>query len=189
MSKKGKSIPGLFGEYIHYDEKGNKIGKSVPGLFGEYINYDNKGNKVGKSIPGLFGDYITYDKKGNKISRSDKGLFGEYYTNGKNGKSTSTPGLFGEMHHEEGGCYVATAVYGSYDCPEVWILRRYRDYYLYNRNYGRLFIKVYYKVSPTLVKIFGKNKYFIKFFRSILNKKIKKLKEMGYEDTKYKDLF
>src|SRR5699024_12626084 len=22
-----------------------------------------------------------------------------------------------------GGCYVATAVYGSYDCPEVWTLR------------------------------------------------------------------
>ena len=27
-----------------------------------------------------------------------------------------------------GGCYVATAVYGSYDCPEVWVLRRYRDF-------------------------------------------------------------
>ena len=25
------------------------------------------------------------------------------------------------------GCYVATCVYGSYDCPEVWILRRFRD--------------------------------------------------------------
>ena len=26
-----------------------------------------------------------------------------------------------------GPCYVATAVYGSYDCPEVWTLRRFRD--------------------------------------------------------------
>lgn len=26
-----------------------------------------------------------------------------------------------------GGCYVATAVYGSYDCPQVWTLRRFRD--------------------------------------------------------------
>ena len=25
------------------------------------------------------------------------------------------------------GCYVATAVYGSYDCPEIWTLRRFRD--------------------------------------------------------------
>ena len=27
-----------------------------------------------------------------------------------------------------GGCYVATCIYGSYDCPQVWTLRRYRDY-------------------------------------------------------------
>ena len=26
-----------------------------------------------------------------------------------------------------GGCYVATCVYGSYDCPQVWTLRRFRD--------------------------------------------------------------
>lgn len=25
------------------------------------------------------------------------------------------------------GCYIATCVYGSYDCPQVWILRRFRD--------------------------------------------------------------
>ena len=28
---------------------------------------------------------------------------------------------------KKGGCYVATAVYGSYDCPQVWTLRRVRD--------------------------------------------------------------
>ncbi|AZA83149.1 hypothetical protein C1637_19580 [Chryseobacterium lactis] len=27
----------------------------------------------------------------------------------------------------QGACYIATAVYGSYDCSEVWILRRFRD--------------------------------------------------------------
>ena len=26
------------------------------------------------------------------------------------------------------GCYIATAVYGSYDCPQVWTLRRYRSH-------------------------------------------------------------
>ena len=44
----------------------------------------------------------------------------------------------------KGGCYVATAVYGSYDCPEVWTLRRYRDYSLAETWYGRAFIKLYY---------------------------------------------
>ena len=52
-------------------------------------------------------------------------------------------------------CYVATAVYGSYDCPEVWILRRYRDYTLAETWYGRAFIHTYYAISPTLVKWFG----------------------------------
>ena len=54
-----------------------------------------------------------------------------------------------------GGCYVATAVYGSYDCPQVWTLRRYRDYTLAETWLGRLFILLYYAISPTLVKWFG----------------------------------
>ena len=32
-----------------------------------------------------------------------------------------------ETHGKKQGCYIATCVYGSYDCPQVWILRRYRD--------------------------------------------------------------
>ena len=88
-----------------------------------------------------------------------------------------------------GGCYVATAVYGSYDCPEVWLLRRYRDYYLDKNFFGRLFIKIYYAISPTLVKWFGKAKWFKKLIKPILEKKIKKLKELGYSDTEYDDKY
>ena len=55
------------------------------------------------------------------------------------------------------GCYIATCVYGSYDCPEVWALRRFRDETLENNRAGRLFISLYYAISPTLVKLFGKN--------------------------------
>ena len=50
---------------------------------------------------------------------------------------------------KSGGCYVATAVYGSYDCPEVWTLRRYRDYELDTTWYGRVFIKTYYAEEET----------------------------------------
>ena len=42
------------------------------------------------------------------------------------------------------GCYVATCVYGSYDCPQVWTLRRFRDDTLGSTWYGRTFIRVYY---------------------------------------------
>lgn len=87
------------------------------------------------------------------------------------------------------GCYVATCVYNSYDCPEVWRLRRYRDYYLDNHWWGKIFIKLYYSISPTLVKVFGKQKWFKSFTKKILDKKINKLDEEGYESTQYNDKY
>ena len=87
------------------------------------------------------------------------------------------------------GCYVATCVYGSYDCPQVWRLRRYRDYYLDNKWYGKLFIKFYYFVSPTIVKLFGKKEWFRRPIKKMLDKKLIKLEKEGYEDTAYNDKY
>lgn len=86
------------------------------------------------------------------------------------------------------GCYIATCVYGSYDCPEVWVLRRYRDAKLASSWYGRLFIKLYYFFSPTMVKLFGKSKWFHKIFKPKLDKLILSLSQQGYENTPYSDL-
>lgn len=86
-----------------------------------------------------------------------------------------------------GGCYVATAVYGSYDCPEVWTLRRYRDKDLAATWHGRAFIHIYYAISPTLVKWFGHTVWFKKMWRGKLDHMVKKLQDKGYEDTPYED--
>lgn len=85
------------------------------------------------------------------------------------------------------GCYVATAVYGSYDCPQVWTLRRYRDDRLAKTLLGRAFIRLYYAVSPTFVKLFGKTKWFNRLFKSYLDKTVKKLNDRGFENTAYND--
>lgn len=85
------------------------------------------------------------------------------------------------------GCYVATCVYGSYDCPEVWTLRRYRDNQLSKTWYGRLFIHSYYAISPTIVKLFGKTDWFKNMWRNKLDSMVINLKELGYEDTPYED--
>lgn len=85
------------------------------------------------------------------------------------------------------GCYIASCVYGSYDCPQVWILRRYRDANLGSSWFGRLFIKVYYTFSPLLVKMFGKTKWFKAIWKKYLDKKVQKLKDAGYESTPYND--
>lgn len=56
------------------------------------------------------------------------------------------------------GCYIATAIYGSYNSPEVLILRQFRDQTLQKYILGRLFISTYYFVSPMLSKTVRKNK-------------------------------
>lgn len=86
-----------------------------------------------------------------------------------------------------GGCYVATCVYGSYDCPQVWTLRRYRDNMLAATWYGRAFIKAYYAVSPTLVEWFGHTKWFKRMWKGKLDSMVAKLNAEGVEDTPYQD--
>ena len=51
-----------------------------------------------------------------------------------------------------GGCYIATMVYGDYDHPQVMVLRYYRDTYLAKRDWGKRFIRFYYKHSPGWVE-------------------------------------
>lgn len=99
-----------------------------------------------------------------------------YNSNGDNSSSESS-----------GGCYIATAVYGSYDCPQVWVLRRFRDYRLAKTWYGRAFIKTYYTISPTLVRLFGNSSWFIGLWKPRLDKMVNTLKEEGFDDTPYHD--
>jgi len=85
------------------------------------------------------------------------------------------------------GCYVATAVYGSYDCPEVWVLRRFRDYSLKQTAPGRAFIKLYYAASPHLVRRFGRLDAFGSLGKTCLNKLVGALQKRGYAATRYYD--
>lgn len=56
---------------------------------------------------------------------------------------------------KQSGCYIATAVYGSYDSPAVMSLRRFRDQRLSRSPLGRGMIRVYYAVSPGLASHFA----------------------------------
>ena len=51
-----------------------------------------------------------------------------------------------------GGCYIATMSYGSYDAPQVLILREFRDRFLNRFGAGRSFIAWYYRTSPNFVE-------------------------------------
>ena len=92
-----------------------------------------------------------------------------------------------QKKQQKDGCYIATSVYGSYDCPEVWVLRRYRDNILRMTWHGRIFIKAYYAISPKLVYWFGTTKLFKNLWKNILDKFVNKLMKQGVENTAYTD--
>ena len=67
------------------------------------------------------------------------------------------------------GCYIATMAYGSYDAPEVLVLRRFRDEKLNKTFLGRVFIANYYAFSPLLVKFVKKTGIAERFIRRKLD--------------------
>jgi hypothetical protein len=49
-----------------------------------------------------------------------------------------------------GGCFIATAAFGSKFEKQVQLLRRCRDLYLMPHTIGRVFVRVYYRYSPPM---------------------------------------
>lgn len=74
------------------------------------------------------------------------------------------------------GCYIATMAYGSYDAPEVLVLRRFRDEKLNKTFLGRVFIANYYAFSPLLVKFVRKTGIAEKFIRKKLDGFVNRLR-------------
>jgi len=55
------------------------------------------------------------------------------------------------------GCFIATAAYGSPSEYHVKILREFRDTYLIHTRYGKKFVDLYYKYTPTLANFMSEH--------------------------------
>lgn len=114
--------------------------------------------------------------------------YGSAEKEAENAEKTESEKTDEAKEEKKDGCYVATAVYGSYDCPQVWTLRRFRDNELAKSRLGRAFIIMYYAISPTLVKWFGETSWFRRMWRGRLDSLVESLQSKGVESTPYNDI-
>lgn len=63
-----------------------------------------------------------------------------------------------KKNEKKSGCFIATAVYGNYNAPQVIMLSEYRDQVLLKTFAGRLFVRFYYSISPTIATWLRKTK-------------------------------
>jgi len=79
---------------------------------------------------------------------------GNYEDSNVNSPSYNTPVNTGGGG---GGCFIATAAYGSLVEPHVKILRDFRDRFLITNTVGKSFVNLYYKYSPPLADFIAKH--------------------------------
>ena len=95
-----------------------------------------------------------YDSDGNitKISPTESTTAGDTDggTDNDGGNTDIIPETPKAESDDGGGCFIATAAYGSYLMPKVKVLRNFRDKYLLTNIVGQYFVEQYYHYSPPI---------------------------------------
>lgn len=75
----------------------------------------------------------------------------------------------GETYKEFNKCFIATAVYGDNNAPEVIALRHFRDETLATTAFGKAFIAAYYRLSPPIAVFLKHHELLSNIVRKMLN--------------------
>jgi hypothetical protein len=122
-----------------------------------------------------------YCDQGHDLRIPDQYRFIEGYTNRQTIAACPfcrTPYLYTDLPQEvkvqfnrargAGGCFIATAAYGTPLAPEINVLREWRDFKLRKSAGGKMFVKVYYVVSPSIALVIAKSEKLKYLTRKIL---------------------
>ena len=138
----------------------SNLNAKLEGTYTIILNWDdNSDDELGfaiyrrKYVYGTYSLLTTVDK--DTTSYTDSGLdenANYYYTVAAYnlaGYSYSNE-VYGTTGDDTGGCFIATAVYGSPMEAHVKTLRDFRDRFLATNDTGRFLLRLYYKYSPPL---------------------------------------
>jgi hypothetical protein len=121
--------------------------------------------KLGLCERKLFLDHTYGQGKDSAAQRAAKAIGNQVHEKARVAAVTA-PGTV--RRSRDSRCFIATAVYGS-DAWETELLRIWRDEVLLQSKAGRIFVRVYYAVSPPIARVLPYMPSATAFARAALN--------------------
>lgn len=154
-----------------------EIRQMVDALWRSFLNFAAEGSQeLGQACIERFEERthaeaakMDKDKAAEYLAMIDeeRGLILDEYTNDPE-RLKQRLGVQARPQYRNSGCFIATAVYGGYEMPQVQLLRTFRDQRL-SSQFGQRIVHFYYRFSPPIARWLGPRPRASGFIRILLD--------------------